>query len=209
MWAATTSARTAPRRWRVRLVLRTPPLLLLLGVGLAPARPRNAAAGRCASPLPASCALPGPCSCLSTPRSWRAAWREFNPPPPLPAAALKGNEELRSLELSYNPMGPEGAQAFADIIKYDMKVRRYSLFPGWYHWAGQQGGWCLGAPALRRAGAAVPRVPLNPACLPPCLPAPAGFPCSPACLPRCSWRCWAWAGARWAAGMVSRPWPTC
>lgn len=41
--------------------------------------------------------------------------------PPPPAAALKGNEGLRSLELSYNPLGPEGAKAFADVIKYDMQ----------------------------------------------------------------------------------------
>ena len=38
------------------------------------------------------------------------------------AAALRGNEEVRTLELSYNPIGAEGAKAFADIIKYDMKV---------------------------------------------------------------------------------------
>lgn len=39
------------------------------------------------------------------------------------AAALKGNETLRTLELSYNPVGADGAKAFADVIKYDMQVR--------------------------------------------------------------------------------------
>jgi hypothetical protein len=43
--------------------------------------------------------------------------------PLIHAAALKGNEELRSLELSYNPIGAQGTKAFADIVKYDMKVR--------------------------------------------------------------------------------------
>lgn len=41
---------------------------------------------------------------------------------PPTAAALKGNESLRTLELSYNPIGADGAKAFADVVKYDMQV---------------------------------------------------------------------------------------
>ena len=40
---------------------------------------------------------------------------------PHTAAALKGNESLRTLELSYNPIGADGAKAFADVVKYDMQ----------------------------------------------------------------------------------------
>jgi NLR family CARD domain-containing protein 3 len=40
------------------------------------------------------------------------------------AAALKGNQTLETLELSYNPIGDKGAKALADVLKYDAKARR-------------------------------------------------------------------------------------
>ena len=38
------------------------------------------------------------------------------------ANALRGNENLKSLELGYNPIHEKGAQALADVVKYDLKV---------------------------------------------------------------------------------------
>ena len=54
------------------------------------------------------------------------------PPPshasrPPRAEALKGAEALRTLELSYNPIGVDGAKAFSDLIKYDLQVSQGSL----------------------------------------------------------------------------------
>ena len=56
-------------------------------------------------------------------------------------AAVKGIEALRTLELSYNPIGAEGAKAFAEVIKYDSQVR--GAAPGVRRWRGVRGGaWC-------------------------------------------------------------------
>lgn len=38
------------------------------------------------------------------------------------AEALRGNENLATLELGYNPIGEAGAKALASVIKYDLKV---------------------------------------------------------------------------------------
>ena len=38
------------------------------------------------------------------------------------AEALRGNENLSTLELGYNPIGEAGAKALASVIKYDLKV---------------------------------------------------------------------------------------
>ena len=38
------------------------------------------------------------------------------------ANALRGNENLKTLELGYNPIHEKGAQALADVVKYDLKV---------------------------------------------------------------------------------------
>ena len=38
------------------------------------------------------------------------------------AEALRGNENLTTLELGYNPIGEAGAKALASVIKYDLKV---------------------------------------------------------------------------------------
>ena len=40
------------------------------------------------------------------------------------ANALKGNDNLKTLELGYNPIHEKGAQALADVVKYDLKVSR-------------------------------------------------------------------------------------
>ena len=34
-----------------------------------------------------------------------------------------GNDALRTLELGYNPIKEKGAQALADVVKYDLQVR--------------------------------------------------------------------------------------
>lgn len=38
------------------------------------------------------------------------------------ANALRGNENLKTLELGYNPIHEKGAQALADVVKYDLQV---------------------------------------------------------------------------------------
>ena len=38
------------------------------------------------------------------------------------AGALRGNDALRTLELGYNPIREKGAQALADVVKYDLQV---------------------------------------------------------------------------------------
>ena len=44
------------------------------------------------------------------------------------AQALRGNDVLKTLELGYNPIGPQGAKDFSDVIKYDVpKARACSL----------------------------------------------------------------------------------
>lgn len=40
--------------------------------------------------------------------------------------ALEGCDNLRVLELGYNPFGEEGIKAIADVMKYKLQVR----FPG-------------------------------------------------------------------------------
>lgn len=36
---------------------------------------------------------------------------------------MQGHEALKTLELGYNPLGPEGAQMVADVAKFELKVR--------------------------------------------------------------------------------------
>ena len=38
------------------------------------------------------------------------------------ADALQGNENLRSLEVSYNPIEVEGGKALLNMLKFDLKV---------------------------------------------------------------------------------------
>ncbi len=47
------------------------------------------------------------------------------------AAALKGNETLRTLEVGYNPISDKGAQALVDVLKYDMQARLSLPFDRW------------------------------------------------------------------------------
>ena len=78
---------------------------------------------------PACCASL-PANTVPAPRLPRLPLSPADVPPACTActaAALRGNEEVRTLELSYNPIGAEGAKAFADIIKYDMKVGELAL----------------------------------------------------------------------------------
>ncbi len=37
----------------------------------------------------------------------------------------------QTLELGYNPIGVEGAKAFSDLLKYDMKVGRPFIMLAW------------------------------------------------------------------------------
>lgn len=37
--------------------------------------------------------------------------------------ALEGCDNLRVLELGYNPFGPDGIKALADVMKYKLQVR--------------------------------------------------------------------------------------
>ena len=41
--------------------------------------------------------------------------------------ALKDNQNLRTLEVSYNPIGDKGAKALIDVLKFDLKVMVSSL----------------------------------------------------------------------------------
>ena len=38
------------------------------------------------------------------------------------AEALKENKPLRTLELGYNPIGPKGAEALAETVKFHSKL---------------------------------------------------------------------------------------
>jgi Ran GTPase-activating protein (RanGAP) involved in mRNA processing and transport len=43
--------------------------------------------------------------------------------------ALEGCDNLRVLELGYNPFGEEGIKAIADVMKYKLQVRHAAKHP--------------------------------------------------------------------------------
>ena len=44
------------------------------------------------------------------------------------AESLKTNQNLRTLEVSYNPIGPSGGKAIVDILKFDLQVTLWLPF---------------------------------------------------------------------------------
>ena len=55
------------------------------------------------------------------------------------ADALKGNENLRSLEVSYNPIEVEGGKALLNMLKFDLKVSSLpAICKPWLSWSERQ-----------------------------------------------------------------------